>query len=435
MITMRLVKIKNYFQAPRYPISSLHHPRVWYPTRMKTPSEFSAAEAATLLGISRATLYSYVSRGLVRSRPSASDPRSRHYLAEDILRLKTQQEQRAAPERVVPAALDWGTPVLESQLTLISSGKLYYRGHNVLHLAEQAHFEQVAMLLWNNALPAARPTFTAVPALSELPELIALPELTLLQRMQLALPIMAATDHASYDTRPAVVIRTASRIVGVFAQLISGSTRDLPVAELLQHGFAADARLATLLNMALIVCADHELNISAFTARCIASAGSSPYDVVAGGLAALAGIRHGGHTERVVALLNDIQQPAQAQIILRERLRRGDSIPGFGHRLYPDGDPRARFLLDQLARCVPQHAALQRAQALQQAAAELIEEQPTIDFALAVLAEVLHAPAGTALALFALGRTAGWIAHAMEEYALGRLIRPRANYTGPAIQS
>jgi citrate synthase len=256
--------------------------------------------------------------------------------------------------------------------------------------------------------------------------------LTPLQRFQAVLPLLAAQDPAGYDTRPAAVMRSGGRILRMFTAILGGVGNELPLAEQLQRGLApSDMRAARLLDSALILCADHELNVSAFTARCVASAGSSPYEVVNAGLSALAGVRHGGQTERVAALLREIERPEQARTMLSERLRRGDPIPGFGHRLYPEGDPRGRVVLDCLATYAPDAPAVVCGQALVAAAYDLIGERPTIDFGLALLAQLFQAPPGTALGLFALGRTVGWLAHGIEEYALGRLIRPRAAYTGP----
>jgi citrate synthase len=112
------------------------------------------------------------------------------------------------------------------------------------------------------------------------------------------------------------------------------------------------------------------------------------------------------------------------------RLKRGEPIPGFGHPLYPDGDPRARALLQRLRESSPRSPALALANAASKAAFELLGEYPTIDFALAILTRALHLPPGSALTLFALGRTAGWIGHALEQYRTGELIRPRARYIG-----
>ncbi|MCU0492070.1 MAG: hypothetical protein MUD01_10800 [Chloroflexaceae bacterium] len=384
--------------------------------------DMSAAEAAATLGITRASLYAYVSRGMIRSRPDPADPRARRYSWEDIQRLKTQQGQRQAAERGAATALSWGMPVLESQLTLIREGQLFYRGHCAIELARSATFEQVAMLLWTDSLPDPAPTFAPLPQDISAGDVAAVERdgLTLLQRFQTALPRLAAADQGSYDMRPAGVVRSGGRIVRLLAALLGGTGTEAPLAVQLQQGLLpSDERAVPLLNTALILCADHELNVSAFTARCVASAGASPYEVVSAGLSALAGVRHGGQTERVEILLREVAHPGEARRVLAERLRRGDPVPGFGHRLYPAGDPRARALLVAIAASYPDLPVVAKAQALSETAQELLGERPTLDFGMAVLAQALGSPPGTALALFALGRTVGWLAHAVEEYQRG----------------
>lgn len=397
--------------------------------------DMSAEEAAATLGISRATLYAYVSRGLIRSAPAPDSPRARRYSAEDIGRLKAQHEHRQAPERAAAGALEWGAPVLESRLTLITPEGLYYRGHDAITLARQCTLEQVAALLWEGELPADGVAFAPHPGLAALLGEVSGPlaDLAPLARFQAALPLAAARDEAAYDLRPAAVARTGGRIVRLLAALLGDGGGDQRVAALLQRRLApGDPGAAALLDMALILCADHELNVSAFTARCVASAAATPYAVVVAGLAALEGVRHGGQAARVAALLREVGEPARAREVLADRMRRGDAIPGFGHRLYPGGDPRAAALLEQLAERYPGAPAVALGQAIRDEALELLGERPTMDVALAVLAATLDGPPGTEVALFALGRAVGWVAHAIEEYAQGRLIRPRASYTGPA---
>ena len=188
-------------------------------------------------------------------------------------------------------------------------------------------------------------------------------------------------------------------------------------------------RGADVLRAALILCADHELNVSSFTARCVASAGSSPYAVVIAGLAALEGTRHGGASARVESMLEALAAGA-TRGAPSDRLRRGEPIDGFGHPLYPHGDPRATLLLDLLRHRYAKSAELAFVLDVAEAAAAAIREQPNLDFALAAVARVLRLPAGAPLMLFAIGRTIGWIGHAIEQYQAGQLIRPRAKYVG-----
>ena len=189
---------------------------------------------------------------------------------------------------------------------------------------------------------------------------------------------------------------------------------------------------AALIRGLLVLCADHELNVSSFTARCVASAGSSPYAVVIAGLSALEGVKHGGSSIRAEAMLAECRRERKPAAALAARLARGDRLEGFGHPLYPGGDPRAIAILDWLRAACPTSAELTYVQALARAATAATNERPNLDFGLAAAARVLQLPPGASLVLFAIGRTIGWIGHALEQYATGQLIRPRASYVGVA---
>jgi citrate synthase len=403
---------------------------------MAGPRYLTAQEASAALGVSPATLYAYVSRGLIRSEAVESDSRARRYHAEDVRKLVERKEQRRNPAGVARAALHWGAPVLESALTLITEDGLYYRGHDVLHLSTTRSFEEVAALLWTGHLAAAPALFAAAPAdPTAQPGLVA-PDAGLepLQRCVIALTLAEARDPAAYTLQPEAGTAAGARILRLMAAGLSGTAADGPIAAALAAQWAAgQAGAAALLNAALILCADHELNASSFAARVVASADVPLYSVVIAGLSALQGAAHRGLAARIAALLREAGEPEQAAQGVAAWLRRGERIPGFGHKLYPQGDPRARQLLALIAAAYPDAPAVHLAAAISRAAADLIRRQPNIDFGLGVLAEVLGLPPGASLSLFALGRTAGWIAHALEQYAQGALIRPRAAYVGAPI--
>jgi citrate synthase len=399
----------------------------------------SAQEAAAELGVSLATLYAYASRGMLRSEPVPGEPRARRYPREDVVRLKDRKEMRREPERAVPKALSWGTPVLESALTLLEGGRLYYRGQDVVTLARERSVEDVAALLWTGSFEDAGTLFQGEPP--ELPRgvarLLDASPLTPIERCQVALPMAGASDHAAWDLRPQALAATGGRILRLLARVAAGRAgarapkRWPGIAATLQEGWAPGRpEAAGPIAAALILAADHELNVSAFTARCVASAGSMPYDVVAAGLAALKGNRHGGHSERVEGLFREAMALGDPRRALADRLRRGEEIPGFGQRLYPDGDPRGKALLDLAAEIAPGSPAVELSRALTEAGRDLLREHPNLDLGLVALARALDLPDHTPLAMFALGRTIGWLGHAMEQYALGSLIRPRASYVG-----
>jgi len=170
--------------------------------------------------------------------------------------------------------------------------------------------------------------------------------------------------------------------------------------------------------------------VSSFTARCVASAGSNLYAVVIAGLAALQGPRHGGAGARVEAMLESVHKSRDLANAVQARLQRGEPIEGFGHPLYPDGDPRAKALFELLRTTYPKSSELAFVLAFGRAASEAGRGHPNLDFALTAVSRVLRLPAGAPIVLFAAGRTIGWIGHAIEQYATGQLIRPRAKYVG-----
>jgi citrate synthase len=254
-------------------------------------------------------------------------------------------------------------------------------------------------------------------------------DLPFISRAQSILPLVAARDPLAFDLRPRHVAQTGWRIINLLTSVAAESSDLEPTVEqtLAAAWVPRSKHAATLIRAALIVCADHELNVSAFTARCVASASSNPYSVVIAGLAALEGPKHGGGTARIAALLGELRRARDVRRTLADRLRRGETIDGFGHRLYPDGDPRAALLLAML----PASNELTFLRSVVSAASHALGEAPNLDFALVAVERALALPRGSALTLFAIGRTIGWIAHAIEQYETNTIIRPRARYVGP----
>ncbi len=394
----------------------------------------TAKEAAAALEISLPTLYAYVSRGLIRSEEGTGKSRARRYRAEDVAALRSRKEMRRNPAKAAATALHFGQPVLESAITLIEDGRLYYRGYNVIALPPAHSFEAVAGLIWQGEL--SQPPFFAAALPDTLWQRVQqisplLDSLAPVERFQVALPWLAAHDLAAYDLRETAVIKTGVRLLQVLTAVVTGRQSQNSMASALQQAWLPhDARVAALLNMALIFCADHELNVSSFAARTVASAQATPYAVVSAGLAALRGRLHGGATEQVAAFFQEVGTPERAKLVVANRLKRGDPIPGFGHPLYPDGDPRGRALLDGVTAVYPDSPAVELAKGVATAVAATIGRLPTIDTALVALAQAAQLPGSAPLTLFALGRTVGWIGQALEQYRANQLIRPRAKYTG-----
>ncbi|MFV3130329.1 citrate/2-methylcitrate synthase [Niveispirillum sp. KHB5.9] len=390
---------------------------------MSAPLTLSAKEAAAELGVSLATLYAYVSRGLIRSEAPAGG-RTRLYRADDVRTLVAKRDRPA--DTAGDRALDWGAPVLESAITLINADGLYYRGRDAGDLAASATLEAVSTLLWDGTEDPFAEDPPTLPAFASLP-----PGLDPLDRLLALLPLAAAADLRAVNRTPAGLARTGARILRLTAAILAGTTpSSLPLHQLLCQAWGVAGPGAELIRASLVLCADHELNASAFTVRCVASTGANPYAALSAGIGALRGPRHGGMTARVAALLPGLLDAPDPVAALSAFLARGDELPGFGHPLYPRGDVRAAWLLKRMAAAWGGDARLRRALSLARAATEMAGTPPTIDFALVLLADRLGLPAHAPITIFTLGRSAGWVAHLLEQVRSSVLIRPRARYTG-----
>ena len=392
----------------------------------------SARDTCRLLGISRATLYAYVSRGLLESRPG-KDHRSRLYLRQDVERLAQRKQVGRGAARGAAQSLDRGLPVLETRISLIRPDGPYYRGRSAIAMVhEGATLEDVARQLWDSS---AEDPFAA-PSLTRWPDVVApLAANTLLpplERAMAAIPLLALEVRHSFSSAPLVRHEIAAGLLRHNAALlVAQPPSDVPVHRVLAQAWhPGDDGFAELVRAALVACADHELNVSAFAARVVASTGAHLHATVCSGLAALSGPRHGGATARAYALISDAHEATSARAFIAERWQRGDDLPGFGHALYPQGDPRGAELL---ARARERHAGTREMAALENlilATEDVSGLRPNIDFMLAALCHLNRLPATPALVMFAAGRLAGWLAHALEQQAQGRLIRPRARYAG-----
>ena len=348
-----------------------------------------------------------------------------------------RKESRSNPAKVAEKGLHWGSPVLQSSLTLIDGGRLFYRGLDVMELADRFTLEQVAALLWTGDPKQSVALFADDDATP--PRIVSglfkpARHLGPVERCQLILPLAASSDLAAHDLRPAAVAKTGARILRLVFSAVVGSPAALPLERALVRAWVPNREsVAPALRAALILCADHEFNVSAFTARCVASARATPYEVVLGALAAFRGRRHGGVSEEVQMLFREAQSTSGCRELVSARLRSFGYVPGFGHQLYPGGDPRARKLIS-VAKAYGRPTEVELATRLIHASHALIGDYPNLDFGLAMFARALRLSSEAPIAIFALGRTVGWIAHAIEQYADAQLIRPRARYIGPTPQ-
>jgi citrate synthase len=383
-------------------------------------------EACRRLGVKRATLYTYVSRGLIRTVPTGG--RRRLYVAADVDRIAARSAARRGHAAVAAGALRWGDPVLDSGISEVGAAGFRYRGQDVATLVEeQRSFEEVAELLWDGDVEADWPNpAKALPALrGEVPPVWSLVSL---------LPVLALADGDRYGSVDDLERNRARRLLRAFATRLAGERKAPPgrIAEILAGAFRGSRGDTALVDMLLVLTADHELNVSTFAARVAASAGAGLYASVGAALYAFTGPQHGASCDRIEALVEEARRRRKPGLVISERLARGESLPGFGHRLYPDGDPRCPPVLEALPSKAKRQGPVRTLLALVEAAEDQVGLKPTVDLAAVAVAGALGAPAGFATALFAVGRTAGWVAHAIEQRRSGETLRPRARYVGPA---
>jgi citrate synthase len=382
----------------------------------------TAREAADRLGVKLDTLYAYVSRGRLRS-VMVPGTRERRYREEDVEALLDTRGGARLPRGPDPEAL---MPVLGSSICLIENGRFYYRGQDAVRLAEDATLEEIAQLLWLDER-IAEPSDASVRRRSS----DTVESNSLIERCQIRLAVLGDEDLSALDLTRARVIRTAWRILRELTTCIITNLSPSPnsIHRRLAAAWRLDEAETDLIRRCLVLIADHELNPSTFVARCVASTGATPYAVVVAALSALSGRLHGGETARAEGLLSELAEGGDPMTVMAGRLARGERLPGFGQPLYPEGDPRALAILASLAHAAP--AAHELAGRAADIGFRLTGRHANVDFALAATAIGLGLPRDAALALFIIGRTVGWIAHAIEQYESGILIRPRARYLGP----
>ncbi|MBN3752196.1 helix-turn-helix domain-containing protein [Paraburkholderia sp. Tr-20389] len=371
-------------------------------------------EACEALGVRKQTLYAYVSRGQIEVRWDPDHTSRKLYRSSDISALMKKRDLGRARKNIAASTMAWGEPIINTHISTIVRGRLYYRGKDAIHLAATATLEEAAQLLWDSLEPPCFPAFEALeidgPARA---------------RVFAAMSMAAARSCSGSARDVAGMHAEAAELVG---RLASGFV-ELPADEGPLHLRIAGAwragKHADLLRQTLVLLADQELTSSSFAARVAASTGASLGACVLAGLAAFSGPLHGDAIARVYRLLDDAHRAGIEQTV-RSRLAESASLPGFGHELYPQGDPRAAYLLSmltpsettgELIRCVDR----------------LTGKQPTIDVALAALVEHCQLQRDAAFALFAVARSVGWAAHSIEQMMGGTLLRPRAHYVGPAV--
>lgn len=370
-----------------------------------------------MLGVRKQTLYAYVSRGQIEVRWDPEHTSRKLYRATDISALTKRRDLGRARKNIAASTMAWGEPIIDTHISTIVRGRLYFRGKDAIQFAATATLEEVAQLLWDSASVPCFPAFA--PMESDGP----------VRARVYAVMGAAAAEGTSIDAPDIRRMHAdAAALVGRLASAFVEPDRDDKDKEPLHQRIARAWRAghhADLIRRALSLLADQELTSSSFAARVAASTGASLGACLLAGLAAFSGPLHGDAIARVYALIDEVNC-AGVEETVRRRLTDNTSLPGFGHELYPQGDPRAASLLSMLT---PSKTTGELIACVDR----LTGMQPTIDIALAALVEHCELQRDAAFALFAIARSVGWAAHSIEQMTGGSLLRPRAHYIGPAV--
>ena len=383
----------------------------------------TTAEVARRLEVKPATVYAYVSRGLLNRVPGK---RGSLFAESEVARLVgrgRESRRQAGPLEHVATSL-----------SLLADDDLYFRGRRATDLATTSTTEAIAQLLWTGELTDPGP-FTAPSALLDATRaaIAALPaSARLTDQLRVAVAVAGAADPLRFDLAPDAVTRAARTLLAVLVDSIAPTPEPGPLADRVWPALTDQPQPPGLLNALLILLADHDLAVSTVAARVAASARAHPYAVVSAGLGALDGHYHGTVSTMAYRFLADaLPDPIGA---LSELLRTGGRVPGFGHKIYQHRDPRAVLLLDLLRATSPDSPALAVVDTI---SAELADRLfPNVDLAIAALMHEHGLWPDAGEAIFAVARTVGWIAHAMEEYREpGLRFRPVGVYIGERPRS
>ncbi len=374
-------------------------------------SWISMDDACRQLGVRPQTVYAYVSRGKLEVMPDPADTRRSLYRAEDVAGLARRKQAGRKHETVAANTLSGAEPSIPTALCAFFRGRPYYRGQDAVGLARSATLEEVAQLLWGAeqavVLSAATPVRPAKPG--------RVAAFT-------ALAGLAAVGHSTHGRRTPVLHSEGQGLVGHLANAFGAQQGGQPLHLRFAQGWKQAKKVADLLRTAMVLLADHELTSSAFAARIAASTGASLPACLLAGLTTLSGPLHGDASGRVQALFDEVERLGEDKVV-DHYLSTGLPLPGFGHHLYPDGDPRAAALL---ALFEPPEGIAR----FMQKVTTLTGLQPNIDVALAALVAHHRLPADAAFGLFATARSVGLLAHSLEQLGVAQVIRPRGRYVG-----
>ncbi|NUS30455.1 MAG: helix-turn-helix domain-containing protein [Streptomyces sp.] len=394
----------------------------------------STKEAAELLGVKPETVYAYVSRGQLSSR-RVPGGRGSTFDAREVETLAGRNKREGGG-----SSGSGGELAVRTRITLIDADRYYFRGVDATELAARHSYEEIAEWLWTGRMRPGT-TFTAPDASVAVARraVDALPEhASPTDRLRVAAIAAAASDPLRFDLSEDAVLGTARvlipTLVAALPPVRAGHRDEGSLARRLWarlSGRAADEASLRVLDTALGLLVDHDLAASTLAVRVAASARAHAYAAVSAGLGVLEGPLHGAASGLAHRLLNDVLEQGDAGPVIADELRAGRRIPGLGHRLYRGEDPRARALFELLEEIPRAEPALLAARDVVATTARHTPLHANVDLALAVLTSSAGMPATAGETIFAVARTAGWIAHALEEYGERPLrMRPSGFYVG-----
>lgn len=386
----------------------------------------TTAQAAARLGVKPETVYAYVSRGLLTST-RLPGVRGSVFDVDEVEALAGRDTARRTDIGAVER--------IRTRITLIDDGHLYYRGRDAVELSSHT-FESVAHFVWTGELLDAT-RFVADPVVVQrCRDALGLmaPNCRSIDRIRIAVDIASTYRPMRFDTGSTSVVREAEQLLVTVAAALGRGSADLPIAESLWEAITSDEtdpNGLAVLQAALVLMSDHGLAASTLGVRVAASTRANLYSVVAAGLGCIDGPLHGSAADPVIRFMSSaIDDPIGA---LATHLRSGERVPGFGHVIYTDRDPRAEELLRLL------RDSAHGADPTVVAAADVVIEEvsnrfdtfPNSDFALATFTLAYGLRADTPETVFAFARIVGWTAHALEEYDEAPLrFRVPGIYTG-----
>ena len=405
-----------------------------------TDKLLNGAQAAKFLGVKPATLYAYVSRGLINSIPGQR-PRERAYRIEDLKKLR--QSTRGFKTVKDSDEPTWTGPVIKSAITEIREDGHFYRGQNVIELVRKnTSFKQVTEILWETS--SSDKNWTDVNPL-ELPDLFKLSVSKgqvqdNLELLKLLLVLLESKDPVRRHLLAKDIFDTARKLIltmPVAIGLKDGHSNidtdgEYPIARSLLTALTGSnsTEKTKLINSALVLCADHELNASALSARIAASCDASLYSCLLSALSTFSGTLHGSASRRAEDIVTSSLKFESVTTWLKDYLMKFESIPGFGTQLYEHGDPRAKLLIEMALSTSSRNKNLKRLVEIVECVQEHLGLEPNLDVGLAAMSYALSLKPGSGTTIFAVSRAAGWIAHAKEQRRYGGKIRPRARYIG-----